>query len=86
MSKSGKPVTGRPQTADARAQEQESLSALGARLAEVARENAIPLDADNALTGRLAQVAPAEQIPEHVYSGVAALLAFLRESEEQADR
>lgn len=57
---------------------------LGKRLAELASENAIPLDADHDLTGRLARVSPPDQIPEKVYSGVAALLAFLRDAEEEA--
>lgn len=57
---------------------------LGEQLAEFARDNAIPLDADHELTGRLARVALPDQIPERVYSGVAALLAFLRDAEEAA--
>lgn len=59
--------------------------ALGKDLTTLARENAIPLDEDFDLTGRLAQVAPPDQIPERVYSGVAALLTFLRDAEEAAE-
>ena len=60
------------------------LYALGEAVANAARDQAIPLDPDHALTGRLTQVVPANQIPEEVYAAVAALLAFVRETEESA--
>lgn len=58
---------------------------LGARLAEMAAQNDIPLGADHALTGRLAKVPSADQIPEQVYGAVAAVLSFLRDVENQSD-
>lgn len=70
--------------ADAFAQEQ-AQAELGRQLAELAAQSDIPLGDDHPLTGRLAQVPPADQIPEHVYSAVAAVLAFLRDVENSPD-
>lgn len=69
---------------DGRPAQDSALYSLGDAVSEFAREQAIPLDPDHALTGRLAQVVPADQIPEQVYAAVAALLAFVRDTEEAA--
>lgn len=74
-----------PKDASKASPETEALTAdLGEMVAEFASENAIELGTDKALTARLARVAPPNQIPETVYSGVASLLAFLRDAEEEA--
>jgi type III secretion system FlhB-like substrate exporter len=71
---------------DGRDKDQQALAELGRRLADYAQEQAIDLESDDALTGRFSRIVPPGEIPGPVYNAVAALLGFLRDSEEAADQ
>ncbi len=70
---------------DSKTQELARARELGTRLERLAGESEIPLLQDHAVTGTLAQIPPATDIPPRLYSAVAAVLSFLRDTEQELD-